>query len=206
MRMNRVLPALVAVVVIILIGSFMLITAEGQTHRDRAQGWSSVVAVPLTGDQQISEEDRDGTGIAILWPSSDLTSICYLVHVDDLDGDVSGVGIYRTQQGGADEAVLIVPTEQITGDDDGIVAFGNVTSKDLTGSMEGSSIDQLIDEMEAGNLYVNVITDKHPDGEIHGYIDVNMTCDDAVNRSTEMRDHTDHHFEQQHRSPRHFQR
>jgi CHRD domain len=48
------------------------------------------------------------------------------------------------------------------------LAKGAITSADLLGPLEGAMLSDLIDEIEAGNTYVNVHTVEHPDGEIRG--------------------------------------
>lgn len=53
---------------------------------------------------------------------------------------------------------------------DGLLARGTITADDLLGPLEGESIRALVDEMRAGNLYVNVHTVAHPAGEVRGQI------------------------------------
>lgn len=48
--------------------------------------------------------------------------------------------------------------------------MGTITQGDLTGPLEGQTIEDLIEEMNAGNTYVNVHTEQHPGGEIRGQI------------------------------------
>jgi hypothetical protein len=48
--------------------------------------------------------------------------------------------------------------------------MGTITQSDLTGPLEGQTIEDLIDEMEAGNTYVNAHTEQNPNGEIRGQI------------------------------------
>lgn len=186
------MAALVIVVAAVVMGSFWLMAADAQTERERMQEWNTAIAVPLSGNQQIPAVDTDSTGMAAFWPSEDMSSMCYMVHVDDLDDDVTQVSIHQAErEGGTGEAVLMLSMEQLDDDDDGIIALGNMTSQDLTGPMAGASMAQFFDEMEAGSLYVNVITDDHPEGEIRGNIDVNMDCQDVNALGMEMRDRDD---------------
>lgn len=48
--------------------------------------------------------------------------------------------------------------------------MGTITQSELTGPLEGRTIEDLVAEMEAGNTYVNVHTEPNPDGEIRGQI------------------------------------
>ncbi|WP_238188574.1 CHRD domain-containing protein [Paenibacillus sp. L3-i20] len=50
------------------------------------------------------------------------------------------------------------------------VITGTLRDRDLVGPLRGSTIRQLIREIERGNAYVNVHTVQFPDGEIRGQI------------------------------------
>ena len=52
----------------------------------------------------------------------------------------------------------------------GTLGEGTITDKDLVGPMEGKTVKDLIKALRAGELYVNVHTDKYPDGELRGQI------------------------------------
>jgi len=41
---------------------------------------------------------------------------------------------------------------------------------ELMGSLKGKTVNDLIEQIEAGNAYLNIHTSKHPDGEIRGQI------------------------------------
>ena len=60
---------------------------------------------------------------------------------------------------------------------------GNITSNELQGPLEDKEISDLVSLMSDGNAYVNVHTDKYPDGAIRGQISSGET--DAVAMSTE---------------------
>jgi hypothetical protein len=167
---------------------------DAQTERDRMQEWNTAIAVPLSGNQQMPESvDTDGTGMAVFWPNEDMSELCYIVIVDDLDDDVTQASIHWIQQddGTTGEPVMmLLPSDQSDDDDDddGVIAVGTIDAQNLTGPMAGASMTQFIDELEAGNLYVNVMTEDYPNGEIRGDIDVNMTCQDIRALGMEMID------------------
>ncbi len=52
----------------------------------------------------------------------------------------------------------------------GTLGEGTITDKDLVGPMGGKTVKDLIKALRAGELYVNVHTDKYPDGELRGQI------------------------------------
>ena len=52
----------------------------------------------------------------------------------------------------------------------GNLAVGTLTASDLIGPLAGATLSDLVDEMAAGNSYVNVHTQANPPGEIRGQI------------------------------------
>jgi hypothetical protein len=63
------------------------------------------------------------------------------------------------------------PGGLIPGPFNGVLAQGVVTADNLTGDLEGATLEDLIEEIEAGNAYVNVHTSEYPSGEIRGQLD-----------------------------------
>jgi hypothetical protein len=62
------------------------------------------------------------------------------------------------------------PAELIPGRSSGILATGVITAEDLVGPLAGATLADLLEEMRAGNTYVNVHTSQYPAGEIRGQI------------------------------------
>lgn len=52
----------------------------------------------------------------------------------------------------------------------GILVEGTATADDLVGPLAGSTLDDLIEEINNGNTYVNVHTVQNRPGEIRGQI------------------------------------
>jgi len=74
----------------------------------------------------------------------------------------------RPRQNGPVIAPMLMVTPSISLNQGQVM--GTITQSDLTGPLEGQTIEDLIDEMEAGNTYVNAHTEQFPDGEIRGQI------------------------------------
>ncbi|WP_089607438.1 CHRD domain-containing protein [Bacillus cereus] len=47
---------------------------------------------------------------------------------------------------------------------------GMITQEDLVGPLVGQTLDALVNEIIAGNIYINVHTVQHPNGEIRGQL------------------------------------
>ncbi|MHA4093523.1 CHRD domain-containing protein [Bacillus cereus] len=47
---------------------------------------------------------------------------------------------------------------------------GMITQEDLVGPLAGQTLDALVKEIIAGNIYINVHTVQHPNGEIRGQL------------------------------------
>lgn len=62
------------------------------------------------------------------------------------------------------------PPVLIPGRFGGTLASGTITAADLVGPLTGGTIADLLDEIRAGNAYVNVHTVQNPAGEIRGQI------------------------------------
>jgi hypothetical protein len=52
----------------------------------------------------------------------------------------------------------------------GEIAKGTITNKGLVGPLAGKTIGDLVEMIKSGGAYVNVHTDKYPDGEVRGQI------------------------------------
>ena len=51
-----------------------------------------------------------------------------------------------------------------------MIAGGTINNSDLKGPLLGKNISDLITLIQSKNIYVNVHTQSHPDGEIRGQI------------------------------------
>jgi hypothetical protein len=136
-----------------------------------AQTIPSTFHAILEGDEEVPPVDSDAQGAAIFRTSNDGTELNYTLIVANIE-DVTAAHIHLAPRGenGDIVAFLFDPEEPTEGRTNGVLAEGTITSEDLIGPLEGSMLSELIDEMEAGNTYVNVHTVEHPSGEIRGQI------------------------------------
>jgi CHRD domain len=150
---------------------FAAASAATTTIPSYAQTIPSIFRATLEGEQEVPPVDSDAKGVAIFRSSNDATELEYKVIVANIE-DVTAAHIHLAPIGenGDIVAFLFNPEAPTDGTTNGVLAEGNITSADLVGPLEGATLSELIDEIEAGNTYVNVHTVEHPGGEIRGQI------------------------------------
>jgi hypothetical protein len=129
----------------------------------------SIFRATLEGEQEVPPVDSDAKGVAIFRLSNDGTELEYKVIVANIE-DVTAAHIHLAPIGENGDIVAFLFEAPTEGRTNGVLAEGTITSADLVGPLEGATLSELIDEIEAGNTYVNVHTVEHPGGEIRGQI------------------------------------
>jgi hypothetical protein len=136
----------------------------------------------LSGDNEIPPRDTFARGYATIVQSWDGEQLDYWLVVANIENVVAA----HIHLGGPDEngpvvAFLYGPAAPGGGFTSGVIASGTITADDLVGPLAGQPLSALIDEIEAGNTYVNVHTNDgvdptntgpgdFPGGEIRGQL------------------------------------
>ena len=104
----------------------------------------------LTAAAEVPPTDSTASGSAEVTVDTDAKTVSWTVTTQDLTGDAIGAHIH----GPAGETETAGP----------VITFDPI--------MEGSGpiTDEQVSDIEAGKTYVNVHTDKFPDGEIRGQL------------------------------------
>lgn len=128
----------------------------------------------LSGDEEVPAVDTRAQGQAIFKLSADGESLDYKLIVANID-DVLMAHIHLAPAGqNGDIVVWLYPDEpppQLIPDrTQGVLAEGTITAEDLVGPLAGATMDDLLDEIRAGNTYVNVHTSEFGGGEVRGQI------------------------------------
>lgn len=121
----------------------------------------------LSGDQEVPPVETNATGQANFKLSKDGDALYFKLIVANIE-DVTASHIHLAPAGENGGVVAFLFSSGIEGRSNGILAEGVITEEDLVGSLAGESLDALIDELEAGNAYVNVHTFTFGGGEIRG--------------------------------------
>jgi hypothetical protein len=128
----------------------------------------------MTGAEEVPPNDSRARGQTILRLSPDGTELSYRLIVANIQ-NVTMTHIHLAPPGVNGPVVAWLypdgpPAELIPGRSSGILATGVITAEDLVGPLAGATLADLLEEMRAGNTYVNVHTSQYPAGEIRGQI------------------------------------
>jgi hypothetical protein len=138
--------------------------------------------VPLSGGEEVPARETRARGTAILHLSEDGTSVEYKLIVANITNVVqSHIHVGPAGTNGPIVAFLYGLVAAGGGRVDGVLAEGTITAANLIGPLAGASIEDLMDEILAGNAYVNVHTNDgvaptntgpgdFPGGEVRGQI------------------------------------
>jgi hypothetical protein len=156
---------------------FLILAAASAATTTTISSYAQTILLPsifhatLEGEQEVPPVDSDAKGFATFRSNNDGTELEYKVIVANIE-DVTAAHIHLAPIGenGDIVAFLFNPEAPTDGTTNGVLAEGTITSADLVGPLEGATLSELIDEIEAGNTYVNVHTVEHPGGEIRGQI------------------------------------
>jgi len=114
----------------------------------------------LSGNDYVPAVTTSAKGEAIFELSEDGKELSYNIIVTDIK-NVTAAHIHQGKKGENGPPVALI---DIKGEK------GKITVNELMGSLKGKTVNDLIEQIEAGNAYVNIHTGKHPDGEIRGQI------------------------------------
>lgn len=147
-------------------------SAGTDTTTGPATGAPARIVVDLSGDQVVPAVPTSATGTFTLLLEASPTglNISYQLEVANI-ADVSAAHIHLGASGTNGDVIVPLftgPTK--SGSFTGTLASGAITEADLTGPMQGKTFQELASSVLAGQTYVNVHTDKYPNGEIRGQI------------------------------------
>ena len=118
---------------------------------------------------EVPPVDTTATGVASFTLEGG-ESIKYDVNVTGID-KVTAAHIHNAPKGENGEVIVtLFKADSPTGQISGSLANGSITASNLEGQMHGAPFRDLIKALEIGETYVNVHTEKNPNGEIRGQI------------------------------------
>jgi len=159
-------------VIVLLLGACLFLAAVPTVWAQGGQNRN--FTAHLSGGQEVPSADTNATGQAIFKLSKDGTRLDYRVIVANIE-NVTMAHIHLAPAGANGPVVVWLypegpPPQRIEGRTQGTLAQGTITEGDLVGPLAGQRLADLLDELVAGNAYVNVHTSQYPAGEIRGQI------------------------------------
>lgn len=149
-----------------------------------AQGNPDFIAT-LSGKEVVPPVTTTGTGVAQFVISNN--SIYYQINLLNIEkiisvqihsgaagtnGDVL-VTLFKSKDNDTNsikDIPKISDNSSITQRSSSFSASGNFDGSDLIGSLNGKTVNDIVLVMQSDEMYVNVITERHPDGEVRGQI------------------------------------
>ncbi len=141
-------------------------TSESTTTSLIAATYTAV----LTGDDSVPPVKTDSTGKLTLTYDPEIPALTFLLEIDGLT-NTTVAAIYEGASGTNGNAVYTLfagPTEE--GQKYGELASGTIEDADLTGTLTGQTIGDLIALIKEGNAYASVGNKSHPVDAIRGPI------------------------------------
>lgn len=128
----------------------------------------------LQGGQEVPAAETNAQGQFVMKVAPDGERIDHRLIVANID-DVFMAHLHMAPAGQNGGVVVWLypdspPPQPIPGPTNGTLATGTITADDLVGSTEGAELGDLLDAVDAGNIYVNVHTDAFPAGEVRGQL------------------------------------
>lgn len=122
----------------------------------------------LSGDEQVPPVDTDATGEATVEVDEDREELEYEVTVEDIE-NVVAAHIHCGPEGeNGPVGVTLYEGEPVS--EDGVLTEGSASEPDEDNGCGWETIEDVVEEMEAGDTYVNVHTEENPPGEIRGQL------------------------------------
>lgn len=123
----------------------------------------------LSGSESIPAVETMAKGDSTFTLIKDGKALSYYVTVSDIE-NVTAAHIHLGKKGENGPPVALITKEKRAGTFSGTLAEGTITKNELMGPMMGKSVEDLVKEIKKGDAYLNVHTDKYPNGEIRGQI------------------------------------
>ena len=160
---SRVAAAKITIGTMFAIFTALALSSIGLTDLISAQG-PMTITVNLTGNEEVPPVQTEATGIAEFTPMG-MDSIEYSVNATNIEGVTAG-HIHLGAKG--DNGPVVVTLFKYDTPRNEVSEKGTITADKLEGPMAGKQISDLGATGANGTLYVNVHTEKNPNGEIRG--------------------------------------
>ena len=157
-------------IVLLVLGSFSLtifFTVLNPAHAQQLIGFYT----NLTGMEEVPPTNTTASGLTVLLYNNESSQLSYLVNVTGLD-KITQSSIHNGTRGiNGDVVTPLKGNETSDNKDNASILFqGDMKEEDLQGPLNGKEITDLVKLMSNESAYVNILTEKNPNGEIRGQL------------------------------------
>src|SRR6185503_18926260 len=177
--------AIIAVLAAVLsVSTFSIVLNSAKVQAQEEQSFSAT----LSGNEEVPPTESNSTGTAkfqVTENNDNESQVSYWVNITGIK-EVNAAHIHNGTTGENGDIVATLSNGKSAEGDDRppqIGFSGNITSNELQGPLEDKEVSDLVSLMSDGNAYVNVHTEKYPDGAIRGQVSSGET--DTVGMSTQ---------------------
>ena len=161
--------AIIAVLAAVLsVSTFSIVLNSAKVQAQEGQTFSA----SLSGKDEVPPTESNSTGTAKFQVDENSSQVSYWINVSGIK-KINQAHIHNGTEGQNGDIVVTLTKNKSTKGNDGppnIGFSGNITKDDLQGPLKDKELTDLVSLMSDGNAYVNVHTDKYPDGAIRGQI------------------------------------
>jgi hypothetical protein len=161
--------AIIAVLAAVLsVSTFSIVLNSAKVQAQEGQTFSA----SLSGKDEVPPTESNSTGTAKFQVDENSSQVSYWVNVTGIK-KINQAHIHNGTEGQNGDIVVTLTKNKSAKGNDGppnIGFSGNITKDDLQGHLKDKELTDLVSLMSDGNAYVNVHTDKYPDGAIRGQI------------------------------------
>ncbi len=124
----------------------------------------------LSGNEEVPPIKTEAAGTATFQISEGAKTMTYTLTLSHLKG-ITGAFLCKGKKGENGAIVMDLFREPRKEDvSDTLLAEGKIEPYLLFGPLLGGSVQSLIQLMETGEVYINILTKRHPGGEIRGQV------------------------------------
>jgi hypothetical protein len=142
------------------------ITTTSLANSVFAQGGEQKFMAKLSGQDEVPPTDSHATGMAE-FTLMGIDSVMYSVNATNIQGVTAG-HIHSGKQG--ENGPIVVTLFKYDSPMNQVSESGSITADKLEGPMAGRQLLDLLTAMSNGETYVNIHTERNPNGEIRGQV------------------------------------
>jgi hypothetical protein len=183
MIQNNKLLMIVLFTSLLSVGSVSILLNTAKAQEDPS------FSATLSGKDEVPPTESNSTGTAkfqVNQNNDNESQVSYWVNITGIK-DVNEAHIHNGTTGENGDIVATLSNGKSAKGDDRppkIGFAGNITKDELQGPLKNKEISDLVSLMSDGNAYVNVHTDKYPDGAIRGQVTSTAESTNATSTDT----------------------